>query len=78
VIEAASGLHRRKRDVGGSPAPVMVLGALGTEAALAFDLSGDLSAATSNSLVEFTRSQLAANGAPAPAVTSEQWHWEHA
>jgi sugar lactone lactonase YvrE len=66
---------------GGSQTPTVTLnaaaGSLSTPSALAFDRSGDLwvanqgssVAANIGSLVEFTPSQLAASGAPVPAVT---------
>ena len=62
---------------GGSPNPVVVLSADATPSivqpsSLAFDRSGDLWVVNSGvapSLVEFTPSQLAASGAPTPAVT---------
>ncbi len=62
---------------GGSPNPAVVITANATPSldhptSLAFDRSGDLwvvNAGVTQSLVEFTPSQLAASGSPTPAVT---------
>jgi sugar lactone lactonase YvrE len=56
----------------GNPVPAIALSSFTNSdapAGLAFDGSGDLWVSTINSIVEFTPSQLAATGAPAPTIT---------